>query len=138
MHLPILPPDRILGEKPSCKGCAHCCKHIAIPIDKPRCKEDYNNIIWYLLHEKVVVFCNHENEWFVQFYTTCKGLDGLRCGVYPGRPSVCKDYDVENCERHGEDSADKYFFSTAEQFMSWLKKKKIDYKFKWQKEVKYP
>ena len=134
----LQPPAAIKGEKPSCNGCDHCCRHIAIPIDTPTCKTDYNNIIWYLLHENVVVFVDDENEWHVQFYTKCKALKDMKCTVYEGRPSVCRDYDVENCERHGEGPTEKHLFTSAEQFKSWIEGKGKDWMFKWQKKVKYP
>jgi Fe-S-cluster containining protein len=138
--LPILqPPPPIKGQKPSCQGCDHCCRHIAVPIDKPTCKEDYNNVIWYLLHENIVVFMDFEHDWYVQFFTKCKALqDDKKCGVYPGRPSVCKDYEVENCERHGEGPAEKLMFRSAEAYIAFLEKKGVDWRFKWQKKVQYP
>ena len=57
-----------------CKKCGNCCNHIALEIDAPKWKEDYNHILWYLLHENVRVFIE-DNEWYLEFLTRCKAFD---------------------------------------------------------------
>ena len=38
----------------NCEGCdAKCCKHVAVEIDEPEEKEDFENIKWYVCHSVV-------------------------------------------------------------------------------------
>lgn len=119
-----------LEQCQKCKG--KCCRHIALEIDKPTCKTDYDNIRWYLLHKNVTVFIDHDNKWNLQFPTDCEYLTGdNRCKFYNDRPRVCSDYPGENhCEFEGNDEVYKVLFKTEPDFLAYLKKKKIDWKWK--------
>ncbi|USN45996.1 MAG: YkgJ family cysteine cluster protein [Candidatus Woesearchaeota archaeon] len=106
-----------------CKGCSNCCRYVAIEIDKPVTESDYDEIRWYLLHKDMYVFIDHDNEWYVQFNTKCKQLrpDGS-CNIYERRPQVCKEYSQDNCERYGDEQAEKFLFRTEEEFLAWANK----------------
>ena len=40
-----------------CEHCtAVCCRYIALPIDTPQERSDFDDIRWYLLHEGISVF----------------------------------------------------------------------------------
>lgn len=82
-----------------CKDCnGMCCKHVAVELDKPTCKDDFEHLKWYVAHEGVSVWMNDEEEWFVEFTTKCKHLGyGNECKAYDRRPQICRDYDSENC-----------------------------------------
>ena len=85
-----------------CEHCtAACCRYIAIPIDTPKNKRDYDDIRWYLMHEGITVFVE-EDEWYCQFQTTCRnlGLDN-RCTVYDTRPEICAEYKAQDCDYVG-------------------------------------
>ena len=112
-----------------CKLCGKCCKYICIEIDKPTTKSDYNNIIWYLLHENVKIF-KHDSDWFVEFVTKCKmlGKDNL-CQFYDGRPKICRDHNPRDCENTHGDSYE-LVFTEVDEFLEYLKKLKKNYKFK--------
>lgn len=113
-----------------CDGCDGCCKHIAIEIDKPTCKTDYDAIIWYLLHEGVEVFVE-DGDWFVEVKTRCKALgDDKLCKIYKERPHICRSYSQDQCVRHGEEDPNDFKFTDHKQFIRWLKKKGKDYRFK--------
>lgn len=87
-----------------CEHCvAACCRYLAIPLDRPRNRRDYDDIRWYLMHESVLVFVE-DGEWFIQFHTTCKnlGADNL-CGVYETRPEICREYEPGECDYAGGD-----------------------------------
>lgn len=82
-----------------CEHCtAACCRYLAIPLDKPTCARDYDDIRWYLMHEKLLVFVE-EGDWFIQFQTACKhiGADN-RCSIYDIRPEICREYQAEGCD----------------------------------------
>lgn len=114
-----------------CNDCDDCCRHVAVEIDKPTSKTDYSNIIWYLLHKNVNVFIDHSNSWFIEFLTKCSKLNGRRlCDDYEDRPKICRGYAQKDCVKYGEGKAEKVYFRTKEQFIRYLKKKGIDYRFK--------
>jgi hypothetical protein len=106
-----------------CQACgARCCRHIALEIDKPTCKQDYDNVRWYLLHEGITVFVDHDGDWHVEFPSPCSFLGpDDRCRRYTERPRVCRDYPARDtlCE-----------YETADQFVRYLEGRGIDWKFK--------
>ncbi|MBD3317045.1 MAG: hypothetical protein GF344_14760 [Chitinivibrionales bacterium] len=117
-----------------CRECgARCCRHVALEIDKPTGKRDYDNIRWYLLHEGVSVFTDHEGAWHVEFATRCERLcDDLKCGKYADRPKLCRDYprESEYCEFESDQSPYDLFFSRVEEFERYLDRKKIQWRWK--------
>ena len=85
-----------------CEHCpAACCRHIALPIDKPANKRDYDDIRWYLMHKDVSIFVE-EGDWYVQFQARCSnlGTDNL-CQIYESRPEICRDYEPGECDYGG-------------------------------------
>ena len=115
----------------TCEGCgAKCCNHVTLSIDKPTCKTDYDEIIWFLLHEGVSVFIDHENDWSVEFQTKCTGLSGEFCGMYEDRPKVCSDYDIESCVVYGDGPYFKVRWEERDEFIAWMDKEKIKWRFK--------
>lgn len=118
----------------TCEGCgAKCCKHVTIAIPTPDSKSDYDEILWFLLHKGVSVFIDDDDDWSVEFATECEGLDGEFCGIYEDRPKVCSDYDIESCVRYGEGPYYKVRWETRAEFVAWMDKKKIKWRYK-----KYP
>ncbi len=105
-------------NKKLCKGCTKCCEHIAIQIDKPKSKEDFHHIMWYLLHENIKVYIDYDNDWIIEFQTKCKALDnkGL-CKVYSTRPNICKEYTQQDCEKHGAGDYYKHMFSNRDELI---------------------
>ena len=115
-----------MPKKLSCGDCnAKCCRYVATEIDKPENKKDYENILWYLLHENVEVFIE-DDDWYIQFSTPCKALDkNWECTIYPKRPEICKGLSIENCERNGEGEPYDIVFKEPEDFVEYMKKKGI-------------
>lgn len=113
-----------------CAQCGGCCKHVAIEIDTPKTKQDYNHILWYLLHDGVSVFVDDDG-WNVEFAAKCGALkDKNLCDFYKDRPEVCRDYDADGCVRNGSGSPHKMLFTDAKQFLAYMKKKGINYRYK--------
>ncbi len=85
-----------------CEHCAGaCCRYLALPLDVPEDRRDFDDIRWYLMHEGISVFVE-EGDWYVQIQTRCKNLrDDNLCGVYESRPSICRDYKAEDCDYSG-------------------------------------
>lgn len=99
-----------------CEHCtAVCCRYIALPIDKPDCRDDFENIRWYLCHEDVVVFVDR-GDWYVSFLTRCRHLrEDQKCGIYETRPKICRSYRTDNCDYHGGEYRYEHYFSEPQQ-----------------------
>jgi Fe-S-cluster containining protein len=106
------------GGLPSCRGCvAHCCRYVAIEIDRPRRRWQYDQIYWMLLHENVAVFRDHDGKWFAELASRCRALtsDNL-CSIYDRRPDLCRRYEVETCPVWAPEGARPLRFESAEAF----------------------
>ena len=108
----------------TCKSCkAKCCKYVATEIDKPKNKEEFEEIIWYLLHENIEVFIE-SGDWYIQFNTSCKALDkDNKCSYYEKRPQICRDLKVGECEHHGDIDENDITFKTPKDFVDYMKEK---------------
>ncbi|MGL4370516.1 MAG: YkgJ family cysteine cluster protein [Spirochaetota bacterium] len=108
------------AEEPyPCQRCgAVCCKHVALEIDKPTTKAEYDYVRWYLLHKKTEIFIDG-GKWYLKVETECEKLlpDG-RCGIYEKRPSICREYPPKDreCEFEGKEPYYDLRFSTVEEF----------------------
>lgn len=113
-----------------CKKCGSiCCKHIALEIDKPKTKQEIDQVRWYLLHKNVEVFIDNDKNWFLKFATNCKELSNGLCKSYTKRPKICKDYPNKDnyCEFEGEGNYFLERFLDEKSFLKYLnlKNKKI-------------
>ena len=109
-------------EYPCARCGAFCCRHVALEIDKPTNKQDYDYIRWYLLHKKVEVFTD-EGKWYLKLETECeKLLPNGRCGIYETRPSICRDYPPKDreCEFEGDEPYYDLRFSTVDEFEKYM------------------
>ena len=94
------------AEKPAlglCKTCPGlCCKYVALPIDTPETRAEFDDVRWYLAHKKVEVFVE-DGDWYLQFYSQCRYLgQDHRCEIYETRPRICRGYKHDTCELHGD------------------------------------
>ena len=107
-----------------CDQCAAlCCRYFALPIDNPDTKRDFDNIRWYLLHEKVVVFVESK-QWYIGILNRCKQLQtDNRCGIYETRPAICRSYTTENCDYHAGDYGYELLFTSADALWEYALKK---------------
>ena len=110
-----------------CKKCnAYCCRHIAIGVDTPDDKEGYDNIRWYLLHKNVWVSIDHDDNWLVEFRTPCRLIrSDYKCGDYPNRPLICKNYPDKDdmCEGETDEPSYKELFKNVKEFERYMKKR---------------
>jgi uncharacterized protein len=114
-----------MNKENPCFGCDLCCKHVALEIDTPEDKKDYEQIRWYLVHKDVLVFIDHDDSWNLQFNTPCEKLEKDSCSIYNKRPSVCRGYSAGSCEKYGEGNSYKLTWKNLEEFEEWLKEGKI-------------
>jgi len=118
--------------QPPCDECGgKCCDYVAIEINKPVSKSDYDHLRWYLVHKNVTVFIDHEKKWHVQFITPCTQKDtDNRCRIYPSRPKICSSHGNFEGECEYYSSPYREYFINESDLEHYLGRKKIDWKFK--------
>ena len=108
-----------------------CCEYVAIEIDKPTSKKEYDHVRWYLAHKNVNVFIDHDKNWYIEFRTECLEMDENKlCTIYQIRPKICREHGNEEGECEFHDNPYSAYFSTRIEFEQYLKKKGVDWKFK--------
>ena len=107
----------------TCEGCdAMCCKYVAMEIDCPEERGDFENIKWYVCHKNINVFVEEDNTWNIEFITPCEHLDkGGWCTIYDKRPRICRDYNQDECLFYNEDYEEKYKFEKIEDVEDYVK-----------------
>ncbi|MFA6089326.1 MAG: YkgJ family cysteine cluster protein [Candidatus Woesearchaeota archaeon] len=107
-----------------CSGCEECCRYVNIGIAPPKTQEDYDYIVWYLLHENVYVWVGKKNTWYVKFITKCKPLKKGKCISYQTRPMVCREYTQKKCEKDNLIKDEVMSFHSVKEFVDYLKANK--------------
>ncbi len=123
--------------KDLCNKCTGlCCRYLALPIDTPTSKADYDDIRWYLAHKGISIFVE-KGDWYINIDNPCKYLtSNHRCSIYEKRPRICRTYKHKDCEFHNGDYDYKLYFKSMEQLEDylaqkpWLKKRKKNAKKK--------
>jgi uncharacterized protein len=118
--------------QPACHLCnGLCCRHIAMEIDRPTTKIDFDNIRWYLMHENTKVGIDLDNNWMIEVSTSCRHLQSdHRCGVYDRRPAVCRGYPgADSCEHEDKGSTYKLLFSNDDELVQWMAKTRPSWQF---------
>jgi Fe-S-cluster containining protein len=85
-----------------CEHCTGtCCRYVALPLDKPANRRDFDDIRWYVMHKGISVFVE-DGDWYVQIAAVCENLlPDNRCGVYEHRPAICREYEAGDCDYAG-------------------------------------
>ena len=111
-----------------CNNCnAACCREIAIGIDTPKTKKDWEEIKWMVAHKDVNVFKDFENDWLIEFRADCNHLnENHKCTIYEKRPSVCSDHSNKECIIHSGDYY-KARFTSITDVEKYLENKKYKY-----------
>ena len=113
-----------MGKINLCKKCsAMCCKYIALEIDTPESRDEYENIRWYLAHHGVSVFVE-KKKWYVSFAGECRHIDkNNMCSIYEKRPKICRKYTTEGCDRTSNEYDYQYHFTDDKQMEEYMKVK---------------
>ncbi|MBN2211191.1 MAG: YkgJ family cysteine cluster protein [Sedimentisphaerales bacterium] len=117
--------------KDLCKKCTGlCCRYLALPIETPTTKGEYDDIRWYLAHKGISIFVE-DGDWYIKIANRCKYLNSNhRCKIYEKRPRICRGYKHEGCDiQPGAYDYELHFTSMEqmEEYMSrkpWKKRKK--------------
>ena len=128
----MFPKQKRGGFQPPCEACgAHCCRYVAIEIDKPTSKMAFDHIRWYLSHRDVGVFVDHDGKWHVEFRSACEYLsEDNRCKIYQSRPRICQRHGNKDEECEYFDSPYRHYFSTPEEFERFLDNRGKEWRFK--------
>lgn len=123
----MLRPDgyAVLPQGNPCEGCDHCCRYVAIEIDKPTTKKDFENIRWYLLHRSISIIIDWEGAWLIQFDTPCEWLQDGKCTHYSLRPEICREYDPSECERYLTTQSHKILMKTEADLQTYLAEREV-------------
>jgi len=105
-----------------CEHCtAACCRYVALPIETPDTRSEFDDIRWYLLHENISVFVE-DDEWYISMATPCRHLQAdHRCGIYTTRPQICRKYTTENCDYHSGDYGWEHHFTCPEHLDEYMR-----------------
>ena len=108
-----------------CKSCGKCCSYVTVEIKEPKNKEECDEIIWWLNHNKVCVYVPNKGEWLLEFQSKCKFLsEDNMCNCYEIRPDICRKYSPHECEHHVPIEQDcKFIFQSSEEFIEYAKSK---------------
>jgi Fe-S-cluster containining protein len=79
---------------------AECCRYITVDLATPEDKEDWDEIKWLLMHEKVMIYKDLEGDWMIEIQVPCKHLKGNLCDIYEKRPNVCREHETSECEKN--------------------------------------
>ncbi|HCN20292.1 MAG TPA: hypothetical protein DIS73_08480 [Planctomycetia bacterium] len=115
-------PDR---NNSLCRDCDACCKYVSVEIDKPATKAEIEDIKFYLYHEDVSVYIDHDNDWYILFKSRCNKLDsnGL-CTIYEDRPPICKNFERDSCHEEDWNTSHKVLFRDVNDLMRYLRRRR--------------
>jgi Fe-S-cluster containining protein len=107
-----------------CEHCTGvCCRYIALPIEKPTNRRDFDDLRWYVMHEGISIFVE-EGDWYVQFAARCRNLGpDNRCTSYHTRPMICREYDAGDCDYTGGDYQYELLLRTTKDVEQYAAKK---------------
>ena len=116
-----------MAKKNMCNGCTGlCCRYVALPIETPEDRNDYEDIRWYLCHKDISVFVE-DGDWYLNVKNKCRNLSEKdhRCKIYDRRPKICRGYTVDTCDR-SEGEYDYHLHFTNDREMEEYIKVKFD------------
>ena len=111
------------SHKPSCDDCkAPCCRYIAVVTHTPAERDDYELMRWYLSHKGVAVYID-DGEWYVHLDARCLHLGrNNRCAIYSRRPTICAEYEHDECEEHSSEADPDVLFETVGEFERYFRR----------------
>ncbi|MCD4830910.1 MAG: YkgJ family cysteine cluster protein [Anaerohalosphaeraceae bacterium] len=109
------------AKKNLCDKCTGlCCRYMALPIETPEDRDDFDDIRWYLCHKNIAVFVE-DGDWYINVKNVCKHLDSktYRCKIYDTRPNICRKYH-KDCELTGEEYDYDLHFTNDKQMQEYI------------------
>ena len=112
----------------TCDKCnAACCRTVAVGIEKPTTKEDWEDIKWQVAHKNIIVYLDNEDDWVVEFEDDCEFIDPKtnKCTIYEKRPKKCREHSMDNCIKNGEGDVFKIMFRNPQDVDDYLANKQL-------------
>ena len=113
------------AKKNSCGKCRGlCCRYVALAIDPPKDRGDFDDIRWYLVHKGVSVFVE-KKKWYLCVDRKCKHLSSkdYSCKIYAKRPRICRGHKNVDCELDKNDYDYDLHFTNDKQMEEYMKVK---------------
>lgn len=107
----------------TCIECgSKCCTYFAFEIDEPDDYDEFEDIRWYLLHGGVTVHVD-DGDWYISIENRCKmlGPNG-QCQAYETRPTICRKYELAECDHTGADYGYDEEFRTPDELERYARK----------------
>ncbi|MDD5134209.1 MAG: YkgJ family cysteine cluster protein [Phycisphaerae bacterium] len=106
----------------ACKGL--CCRYMALPIETPKDRGDFDDIRWYLAHKDVSVFVE-DGDWYINIKNKCRHISEKdhRCRIYEKRPRICRGYKTVDCEFTSDEYDYSLHFTNDKQMEEYMKVK---------------
>ncbi|MEW6441054.1 MAG: YkgJ family cysteine cluster protein [bacterium] len=121
--------ERTIRCPEACQGL--CCRYIVTKIKAPRCKLDFDEVYWFLCHDKVAVYVE-KRLWYLLVDVPCRYLTRRsKCRMYRERPYVCRIHSPVDCEFSGKVKFQSYL-SSPEDLKKYLKKRGIRLRMAWE------
>ncbi len=122
-------PKNTDNDNPCIECIADCCREVAVPLNTPRTKKDWDEIRWLCAHKNVQVFKDLEGDWLVEFITPCEKLDYANmCKIYSTRPHICSEHSHTNCIKTDPNGYYKILFKTIEDVDNYIKEREMKLK----------
>ena len=122
LRQPYVRGPKVPFEQSKCGTCvALCCRYIAVEVDAPDVPKDFETLRWFLLHQHTQLFIEGRT-WYLMMFTRCRELtDQNMCGIHPQRPSICREYTPNWCDRDEAEARTKmtHIFRTPEELDAW-------------------
>jgi Fe-S-cluster containining protein len=112
-------------KKNLCEKCTGmCCRYIALPIETPEDRSDFDDIRWYLCHENISVFVE-QGDWYLNVKTNCRNLSetDYKCKIYDKRPKICRGYKTDDCDMTDADYDYELHFTSDQQMEEYMRVK---------------
>jgi len=112
-------------KKNLCDQCSGlCCRYIALPIETPETRKDYDDIRWYLCHEHISVFVE-DGDWYISVKNVCKYLcpETSKCLMYKNRPAICRQHKASGCEFDTDEYNYELHFTDDKEMEQYIKVK---------------
>ena len=90
----------------------------------PQREKDFENVRWYLYHEKTHVYIDKDGDWMAEMDLPCVHRSGRggRCKIYKKRPPMCREGKLTECEMNLDDVEVR--FRTVRDYDAWLEKRR--------------
>lgn len=107
----------------TCNNCdAPCCKNTFIKFGQVNSIMDLESIKWFVTRKNIRAYI-YKNEWGIEILDSpCQFInENNNCSIYQNRPSICREYQIENCIKNTKIDDKKIIFDNIYQVDEYIK-----------------